>query len=193
MATNYHKNFAPRISLIYLAVSLVWIIATDIFFVSGTQFSFFRVEVIKGCLFVTLTAALLYYLIHRGFVELSKSEEKYRYLVNSVNEVIYTISAEGLITSLNPAFEAQSGWRCEELIGRNFLDLVCPSEHELALTYHRRLIQGEKLGRFELQILNKSGDYRQTEFSVTAIHDKHSRVIGTLGVARDVAENHRLK
>ena len=40
---------------------------------------------------------------------LRQSEERYRSLVNSARDAIFTISPEGVITSLNPAFETITG------------------------------------------------------------------------------------
>jgi len=41
---------------------------------------------------------------------LRQSEEKYRSLVETARDVIFTLSTDGTITSLNPAFETITGW-----------------------------------------------------------------------------------
>ena len=52
--------------------------------------------------------------------------------MDSAGVVIWTTSSGGVFTSLNPAFEATTGWRCDEWIGRPFLNLVHPDEAQRA-------------------------------------------------------------
>src|SRR5439155_381708 len=42
---------------------------------------------------------------------LRESEERYRTLVEGVRDIIFALSPEGTIASLNPAFETITGWR----------------------------------------------------------------------------------
>jgi PAS domain S-box-containing protein len=65
---------------------------------------------------------------------LRESEERYRRLFDEAPDVIYTISGEeGIITSLNPAFEKITGWSREEWIGKSFAGLVHPEDLRLAM------------------------------------------------------------
>src|SRR5438132_5621607 len=50
---------------------------------------------------------------------LRESEERYRTLVEGVRDIIFALSPEGTIASLNPAFETITGWRREEWVGRS--------------------------------------------------------------------------
>jgi PAS domain-containing protein len=56
--------------------------------------------------------------------ELRESEEKYRYLVESVNDVIYAVDRRGVITYISPVIEAIIGYQPREVIGRSFCDYV---------------------------------------------------------------------
>src|SRR5438094_880027 len=55
-----------------------------------------------------------FYEIYRELPEgeeaLRYSERRYRSLIEAAPDVIYTLSANGKITSVNPAFEAGTGW-----------------------------------------------------------------------------------
>src|SRR5207249_1787698 len=64
---------------------------------------------------------------------LRESEERYRTLVEGVRDIIFALSPEGTIASLNPAFETIAGWRREEWVGRPFERLVHPEDLPLAL------------------------------------------------------------
>ncbi|MCD4650363.1 MAG: PAS domain S-box protein, partial [Candidatus Cloacimonetes bacterium] len=52
------------------------------------------------------------------------SERKYRYLVENINDVIYSINSEGIITYISPHFETLSGYTPEEAIGRHLEDFI---------------------------------------------------------------------
>ncbi|HTP12991.1 MAG TPA: PAS domain S-box protein, partial [Bacteroidota bacterium] len=123
---------------------------------------------------------------------LRQSEERYRSLVYSARDAIFTVSQEGIITSLNPAFETITGWKCEEWLGRSFTALVHPEDHVLAVQNFRRLMQGESVDVHELRIRTNRGTYVAGEFTVTAqrIRDKF---VGMIGIARDITERKQLE
>ena len=68
----------------------------------------------------------------RLLAELRRSEERYRSLVESTRDVIFTLSAGGSFTSLNPVFEEITAWKCVEWIGRPFLEIVVPEDQPAA-------------------------------------------------------------
>ena len=58
---------------------------------------------------------------------LRQSEEKYRELVENINDVLYAIDREGLIAYISPVIESVLGYRADELIGKSFFRLYLPS------------------------------------------------------------------
>ena len=61
---------------------------------------------------------------------LRASESRYQSLVDRARDVIFTVSPEGRITSLNPAFEAVTGLRSTDWLGRPFVSLVAGERGE---------------------------------------------------------------
>ncbi|HEY6951177.1 MAG TPA: PAS domain S-box protein, partial [Bacteroidota bacterium] len=123
---------------------------------------------------------------------LRQSEERYRSLVNSARDAIFTISPEGVITSLNPAFETITGWKCEEWIGKSFTSVVHPDDHALAIQNFKRLIQGELVPVHELRIRTRKDTYVSGEFTTTP-QRLRDRVVGMIGIARDITERKKLE
>ncbi|AEM72918.1 putative bifunctional diguanylate cyclase/phosphodiesterase [Caldicellulosiruptor acetigenus] len=80
------NNYAAKISIIYAVVSAVWILVSDILtttlFAKRGLFTIF--SVIKGWLFVLITASLLYFLIRKKIYSLYLSENK---LQNALEEL----------------------------------------------------------------------------------------------------------
>jgi PAS domain S-box-containing protein len=61
-------------------------------------------------------------------IALRQSEQKYRDLVENINDVIYTTTLEGLILYVSPAVERVLGYSPQELIGQKLLSFVAPED-----------------------------------------------------------------
>ncbi|MEW6013944.1 MAG: PAS domain S-box protein, partial [Candidatus Zixiibacteriota bacterium] len=125
-------------------------------------------------------------------IALRESEERYRNLVDNAIDVIYTLSPDGVITSLNPSFEKATGWKIEEWLGKNFLPIIHPDDAALAQQTTARLLAGESLPMYELRILTKDGSHRNAEF-VSSPQIKNGNITGIFGIARDTTERHLMK
>jgi PAS domain S-box-containing protein len=120
-----------------------------------------------------------------------QSEEQYRSLVEAAPDVIYTISAEdGSLTSLNLAFERLTGWSRAEWLGKPFMGIVHPDDLSTAVETFQKASRGEAPPSYQLRILSKSGEYMVGEFTTTPLV-KGGKVVGELGIARDVTERKR--
>ena len=119
--------------------------------------------------------------------ELRESEERYRELVETAPDVIYTVSTQGEITSLNPSFESITGWSRSEWLGKPFTDLIHPDDLAAATEQFQLVLQGEIPPSFERRVLAKSGDYLTGEF-LTVPQWQDGTVIGVFGIGRDVTE-----
>ncbi len=117
----------------------------------------------------------------------------YRAFIETAPDIIYTLSAEtAAITSLSPSFERLTGWPCAEWLGKPFAKLVHPEDLPLATDKLQVALRGETPPPYELRILTKSGDYIDAEFT-SAPQTHNGRIIGQLGIARDVTERKRLE
>ncbi|MCZ6673181.1 MAG: PAS domain S-box protein [Verrucomicrobia bacterium] len=121
---------------------------------------------------------------------LRASEERYRELVETAQDVIFTASPEGMFTSINPAFESLTGWSRSEWLGKPFAELIHPDDLPQSLEMFHRVLGGERPPMFERRVLVKSGEYITGEFLTTPqLHD--GKVVGIFGVARDISERKR--
>ena len=121
---------------------------------------------------------------------LRESQEKFQSLVDNARDVIYTLSLQGVITSLNPAFEEMTGWKREDWVGRPFTDLLDPGDVKREEEIRRLLVKGAQPPLFELRIRQKEGRPMFAEF-VTAPLMYGTVVGGVLGLARDVTERRK--
>src|SRR3989475_2681191 len=131
---------------------------------------------------------------HRGFREanlaLRHSEERYRSVVENAKDVIYTLSTDGMITSMNPFFGTITGWPLADWVGKPFPPLVYPDDLPIALEHFQRVLRGETPPIFELRVRAKSGEYIHGEFTMTPLI-KDEQVVSVLGIGRDITERKR--
>jgi PAS domain S-box-containing protein len=127
----------------------------------------------------------------RAEAALRLSEASYRMLVEHARDCIFAVSADGVIESLNPAFEAISGLDRADWLGRAFVPLVHPDDRQRAQDVLRRASAGEMQAPTECRTLTKSGKYALWEVTVSP------PVVGgpghILGIARDITERRHLE
>ncbi len=124
---------------------------------------------------------------------LRKSEERYRMLIDTSPDIIYTVDAgNDRVQSLNMAFEKITGWQRDAWIGRPFPELIHPDDRALAARTIDEVRRGEPRSRYELRILTRSGEYRTAELTNDALFDG-GKVAAAFGVARDITERKRLE
>jgi PAS domain S-box-containing protein len=117
---------------------------------------------------------------------MSQSEARYRHLVESASDAIYTLDVRGAITSANEATCLLSGRTNDELLGRSILPLVREEDVDEVRHNFRLALSGESR-RYDAHIVTPAGEERLV--SVTNSPIRHGgAVLGVLGVARDVTE-----
>jgi len=93
----------------------------------------------------------------------------YQTIVERARDVIFTLSSNGTITSLNPAFEDITGWPRAEWIRKPFAFIVHPDDLPSAVTFFQTVLKGESPHIRELRVLTKSGEYRIGEFQANPL------------------------
>ena len=121
---------------------------------------------------------------------LRNSEERFRTLSDSTQDVLYSFSPDGTIRSLNPVFEEITGYDRSEWVGKSFESLVHPDDLISARSVLKRVMAGETPPAFEMRIRSKSGEYLPTEFIPTP-QVLDGTVVGTFVIARDFTERNR--
>ncbi len=120
------------------------------------------------------------------------SEEQYRALVDGAKDVIFALSADGVLTALNPAFEEITGWRRDEWLGQPFTGLLHPDDVEPAVAMLERVKAEAPRPASQLRVRTRSGEYRLGEFH-TSVRRREGVVTGVLGIVRDITDRMRLE
>jgi len=95
---------------------------------------------------------------HKTVVALQKSEERYRSLVENINDVHFMTDTNGIITYISPPIETITAYSPEEIIGLSFTDFIHPDDVFRIQQQFQKIMAGE-LGEREYRIKTKSGKY----------------------------------
>jgi len=128
----------------------------------------------------------------RLYRSLGESEKRYKELIETAEDTIFTLTPEGILTSLNHAFESMTGYAPEEWLGKHFAPLINPADLALAMTMLHRVIQGQVPPLFELRLLSKSSGYQVVEFKVVPQHYE-DRVTGIMGIGRNITSRKKME
>ncbi len=116
--------------------------------------------------------------------KLKESEEKYRALIENVNDVIFTLDIEGNFTYTSPVIEQFSGYKVDEIIGKAFSCFIFPEDLPHLLASFERTLAGRK-EPLEFRIIVKDGSIRHVLTSSSLII-KQGQPEGLIGVMTDV-------
>ena len=111
--------------------------------------------------------------------KLKKSEETFRYLVETVNDAIYEVDNSGVIKYVSPAIEKIVGYTPEELIGKNFFEYMYPDDRPLLMEALTHLADKDS-SFLEYRYLTKEGKVQWVRSS-TAPNIRNGVLIGGTG------------
>ncbi len=120
---------------------------------------------------------------------LGESEEKYRELVENLNDVIFSVNAAGTITYVSPPVESILGYTPVELIGKHFSYLIHPEDMERIHRTFSDTLQG-RLYPTEYRVRTKNGEYLWVSASSLPVH-VDGQISGLQGVITDITEHKR--
>ncbi|MBM4169200.1 MAG: PAS domain S-box protein [Ignavibacteria bacterium] len=129
--------------------------------------------------------------IARDITEIKKRELEYLQFSNVIHYTINPIQitdAKGIMVYVNPAFEKASGYRKEELIGRN-PRLLSSGKHsrDFWKNVWEQILSG-KIWVGEIENRRKDGTAFHAELVISPIEDGNGNVVGFLGAHRDITE-----
>ncbi|GBC61581.1 hypothetical protein DENIS_2543 [Desulfonema ishimotonii] len=121
--------------------------------------------------------------------DLKKSEERYRAMLENIEEYFYEVDLLGNLIFFNDALYQMLGYTREELLGMNFREYMDPETSEKAYhTFKKAYDSGKPYRGFEWRLVRKDGTRCYVEVSVALIRDENDEVIGFRGIARDISE-----
>lgn len=124
---------------------------------------------------------------------LRESEERYRALVETANDMVFRTDRKGYFTFANVSTIRGTGFEEEEIIGKLYLDLIRPDMREEASGFFRLQIQnGIRNTYSEYPVIKKDGSEIWLGQNTQLIIEE-GNIIGFQAVSRDITERRRLE
>ena len=121
----------------------------------------------------------------------SRSEEKYRGMIQNSSLGLLEVDPEEVILFANKAFCEITGYAPEELVGQKANRLLLPPELEDQTKKMEDVQEKRSSGvanAYEIQIRRKDGELRWVLISGAPVYDGNGRFIGSMGIHHDITE-----
>ena len=120
---------------------------------------------------------------------LLRSEERYRSILDNMQEAYYEVDLEGNFTYFNACAVKRLGYTDEEMQGMNFRRFVDQENaRSMFETYHRVFLTGEPVRGFDWEAISKDGERIWVAASISLMHDDQGAPAGFRGIVRDITE-----
>jgi diguanylate cyclase (GGDEF)-like protein/PAS domain S-box-containing protein len=125
---------------------------------------------------------------------LRQSEEKYRTILENMEEGYYEVDLAGNFTFINDSMCRALGYSKEELMGMNNRQYTDNENAKRLFQAFNQVYRTGKPGRgFDHEIIRKDGTKRYAEGSIVLQKDSSGNPIGFRGIVRDVTERKRFE
>lgn len=117
-------------------------------------------------------------------IEITQSEEKYRTLVDSIQDGVFLIE-EGKVSFVNRAFSKMIGYDINEIEDEPFTKFISPEDMDLVVTNYNLRREGKKApASYEWRMLHKNGSRVYVNMSARVINYHGNKA--TIGTIKDV-------
>ena len=184
------------VAVTYLAVATIWVLLSD----KILERLIHDPETIavcqnwKGAAFVAVTAAILFFVLHRIFLRfrtvqrsLAESESRYRALVEHQSDMVVKVDPDGRFLYVSPSYCEMFGKSEEELLGNTFMPLVHEDDQSATEEAMKDLFRPPYQAYLEQRALTKDG-WRWLSWQDTAVLDENGHVKEIIGVGRDITD-----
>lgn len=124
----------------------------------------------------------------RAEVALARSEQQYRHLVETSQDLIWSMDRQLRITFINQAARHVFGCEPEYLIGRSLADLMAPNEFAQVQSLLDRVLQGISARQHEMNVLSAAGNTCCLLCNTVPLRDETGAIIGITSTASDITE-----
>jgi PAS domain S-box-containing protein len=107
--------------------------------------------------------------------------------LDSVKAAVIATDLSGIVNYWNPFAEELYGWRAEEVLGRNILEITVSSEDEGAGRQHMATVLEGGSWAGEFQVRCKDQGSVSAFVTLSAVQDEDGGTVGVVGVSQDLS------
>ncbi|WP_455217681.1 EAL domain-containing protein, partial [Kaarinaea lacus] len=119
---------------------------------------------------------------------LLEAEARYRDLVETAHDLVWSMDAEGHWTYLNDAVTRIYGYRPSDMLHRHFSEFQAPESVERDHIAYQTMLRGKDIVDYETIHLDRNGNPRHISFNARPQINSHGQVVLITGTARDITE-----
>ncbi|WP_179953132.1 PAS domain-containing sensor histidine kinase [Desulfobotulus mexicanus] len=123
---------------------------------------------------------------------LEESEQRYKGILENINDVYYEMDLEGKIDDLSPAIEKASQYQREDLIG-TYLFSHCESSEKSQADFFSSLHEQGFLHDFELNLRNRAGNIRSCSLNAEVVFSDQGKPLRIIGSIRDISDRKQVE
>ena len=115
---------------------------------------------------------------------------QYETLVENVGDAMYILDRGGTVQAANDAMASHLGYEKRDIVGADAREFVPEADVRTAADQLLRLAAAEERtwSRFEMRTVDAEGTVTVNENKVTPLFDDEGRVVGSVGVLRDISD-----
>ena len=183
----------------YLVFGTVWILVSDDLLARLTSDHelHFRLQTLKGWLFILVTGSLLAWLLYRLLRRLREEERQAAFstrlqttLIHAMPDMLWMKDSDGRYIEINEPAARLFGLAPAQIIGRNDHDLLPHAVADALRAYDLAAITAGAPCNNEEWLTFPDGHRELTHVTKTPIYGPDGDLIGVLGLGRDITERH---
>ena len=151
---------------------------------------------VKGHVDEHLLSRAIRYAIERKRAEeaLRESEEKYRTILESIEDGYYEVDIAGDFTFFNDSMCRILGYTKDELMGMNNRQYIYQESAKRVYQTFNKVYNTERPSKgFDLEFIKKDDTKRYVETSVSLMKDSEGQPIGFRGIVRDISSRKKVE
>ena len=118
--------------------------------------------------------------------ELRSSEDKLRFIFDSMNVGIIATDLESRIIEVNDAALRMFGYKRDAVIGQDGLKFIAGKDQKRLADDLKKIYKEQRNANLRYDVTNKSGDICHVEISATLLHDSNGKPVGFLAILREI-------
>ena len=120
---------------------------------------------------------------------LIESDAKFRSIVENANNVIFSLTLEGIFSYVSPNWTEIFGHEVAEVEGKSFVPFIHPDDVHICTDYFQRILTtGKKQKAIEYRIKHKNGSWRWHTSNSSAIKDANGNILYFVGICHDTTD-----
>ena len=133
--------------------------------------------------------------LRKAELEAQASARRFRQILDTILMAAIMLDPEGRVTFCNDYLLKLSGWSSDDLIGRNWFDMMIPEEDRgrQKAAFSKAIAGAGEHHRFEGRLLKRDGTCRLIDWDRAILRDAEGKVTGTASLGRDITDQRALE